>query len=536
MTDRDDLEERLRSYLRRRGTATVPPFMTRPPRRRRPLLGAVAAVAVAVCVGGAFAGVILVGRHPSAGASAPVLGSCSLSAGGPPPGVTPSLEPVPQGAVGPAWSGQVGQPREVEGTTAFGTDGTCIVAVGVVTGQIEWSAAPPAGHPDLFGLTADASTVLVATGVTVGQAPALEFPVVNELVAYDSATGQPRWAVALPDDGQGLPAVLTGGVVVVSGADGSLLGLSESDGHQLWSDPAPAGCTTGGSTTGVAEAAVVGAAPAGQGALALVADGCPGGGSVVAVDASTGITRWTWPAPRGWTVDVQEAAAVSTGSSAEFAVTAPISLLPSANAPASVAPAPAPALSTAIGNAYQVSGSSDVVVLDGATGGVRWDLAGVVGQGIVAVGGDGILCVLTDAGADCRSAQDGTRAWSTTWPGSNASADAPALSCVDRVMQSCVASAGGVLYLALATASTPAYPPEWTPTTPYGSFVLTALSLANGRRVLAIPLPAFSVQSDHAVSLALPPAVLAAGGGMVLVSPQFEETGLVEAFAEPGAG
>jgi hypothetical protein len=52
--------------------------------------------------------------------------------------------------------------------------------------------------------------------------------------------------------------------------------------------------------------------------------------------------------------------------------------------------------------------------------------------------------------------------------------------------------------------------------------------------VASVTLPAFNnSRSDHAVSLAVPPAVLAVGDGMVLVSPQFEETDVVEAFSEP---
>ena len=61
--------------------------------------------------------------------------------------------------------------------------------------------------------------------------------------------------------------------------------------------------------------------------------------------------------------------------------------------------------------------------------------------------------------------------------------------------------------------------------------MLTALNLATGRTEATLTLPAYNVESDHAVSLAMPPAVLLAAGGMVLVSPQFEETDVVEAFA-----
>jgi hypothetical protein len=52
-----------------------------------------------------------------------------------------------------------------------------------------------------------------------------------------------------------------------------------------------------------------------------------------------------------------------------------------------------------------------------------------------------------------------------------------------------------------------------------------------GKVMSRLPLPAFDVQSDHAVSLGLPPAVLVVADGLALVSPQFEETDTVEAFA-----
>ena len=63
--------------------------------------------------------------------------------------------------------------------------------------------------------------------------------------------------------------------------------------------------------------------------------------------------------------------------------------------------------------------------------------------------------------------------------------------------------------------------------------MITALDLATGRTVATLPLPSFKAQSDHAVSLALPPAVLAVADGKVLVSPQTHETYVVQAFVIP---
>jgi outer membrane protein assembly factor BamB len=113
------------------------------------------------------------------------------------------------------------------GGTAYGTEydtatkTECIVAVDLATGGLEWDSPPPAGHPDLFGVVADGSTILAPTGVDVGNAPALVLPLVNQLAAYDSLTGVVRWTVDIPDDGQGIPALMLGGVVVVSEADGT---------------------------------------------------------------------------------------------------------------------------------------------------------------------------------------------------------------------------------------------------------------------------------------------------------------------------
>ena len=70
------------------------------------------------------------------------------------------------------------------------------------------------------------------------------------------------------------------------------------------------------------------------------------------------------------------------------------------------------------------SQTTDVVVLDPGSGRTLWDLTDVVGQ-LLTAGGAGTLCVLTDAGADSRSALDGAPRWSITWPGSNASSQPP---------------------------------------------------------------------------------------------------------------
>jgi outer membrane protein assembly factor BamB len=483
-------------------------------------------------------GVVGCGGQPSSSTFPPA--SCSLPQVAATGSASATAGLRAHGAAVPVWSAAIGRPSVVEDGTAYATrQGHCIVAVDVATGRLDWIAAPTSEHPELFDVVADGSTVLAAAGIEVGQAPAAVFPVVAQLTAYDPTTGHSRWAVVIPSDGQGMPGLLTGSVVVVSQADGSVLGLKESDGHPLWRDHAPAGCASN-STRGLQpNAAMIGMGSPRDGTSAIIAYACPAGGSIAAIDPVNGARRWNWRVPQGWNVDAQMAATVDTGNPDGHVVAVPISLVPAANAPPIVAPAPGPSHPTKIANVYGYSETSDVVVLDPSTGRPLWDLIDVAGQALTAVGGAGSLCILTDAGADCRGAQDGAPLWSMTWPGRNASATHPALSCIDQAAreQPCAVSANGFLYLALATESTPAYPPTPGPPTSSGSFVITALSMATGKTIATLPLPSFNnLQSDHSVSLALPPAILMVADGMVLVSPQFQETDVVEAFSKPSSG
>jgi outer membrane protein assembly factor BamB len=439
----------------------------------------------------------------------------------------------------PRWSADVGRPAFVEGTTAYGTAvAHCIVAFELATGDIDWSISPPSGHPVLSAVTGDASIVLAATGVEVGQPPGGVFPAVDELAAYDRPTGVLRWTVAIPNDGQGMPALLTGSVVVVTEADGSVIGLSESDGEQLWRDGAPKGCHGSSTDQLQPNASVVGVGSDRSGTSALIAYACPAGGAVAAIAPSNGAVQWTWRVPAGWDLDAQMATTIDAGTPDGRVAAVPISLVPAAVAPRVVASPPGPVRRTTLSNLYGYSESNDVVVLDTTTGRPLWDLTDVPGQALSVVGGAGSVCGLTDGGADCRSALDGAPRWSATWPGRNASATYPALSCVDQAAttQPCIVSANGVLYVALATSSAPAYPPTPGPPSPSGTFLITALNLATGTTIATLPLPAFANRSDHAVSLALPPAILAVADGVVLVSPQFQGTDVVQAFTQPGPG
>jgi outer membrane protein assembly factor BamB len=375
----------------------------------------------------------------------------------------------------------------------------------------------------------------------VGHAPAMVFGAVDDLIAYNPVTGEPMWSFGFPDDGQGMPALLAGGTVVVSEADGSVVGLSESDGRQLWRNPPPAGCASSGMQDLQPNAAGIGVMPGsapGSPIDAVIGYRCPAGGSVVQIDPSDGVAAWKWPVPEGWTLDPQMASTVNTGSALGYVPVVPISLAAPANAPPVTAPAPGPTRRTAIDNVYGYSQSNDVVVLNPATAQPLWDLENVVGLGLSVVGGAGSLCVLTDAGGDCRDALTGVSLWSTQWPGVHASSRYPALNCVDMVVmaQRCAVSAGGLLYLALATDAAPgdANPPGRPES---GIFVLTELNMATGASVASLPLPAFNPGPDGiGVCLVGPPAVLLVADGLALVSPQFEETDVIEAFALPASG
>ena len=493
------------------------------------------AAIAALSLVGAF-GVVACGGQPAGSELASV--SCSIPSASAASSPTTTVAAKAQSVAVPVWAAAVGRPSTVVGGTAYGTgstDGNCITAIDVATGRVEWTVAPPAGHPTLFDVVADPSTVLAATGANPGNGPGLDAPTVNQLAAYDSATGRLRWELALPDDGQQMPGLLAGSFLVVAEADGSLLGLSETNGHQIWRDRAPKGCAAGTQDGLQPNAAVLGLGPIVGGVPTVIATSCAEAGGIVAIDAANGARRWTWNVPKGWELDPQMSNTVSTGAPEGTAVAAVIGLIPPANAPATVAPAPGPLLPTTIANVYGYAETDDVVMLDAFTGHTLWDLTDVVGQ-LLPVGGAGSICVLTDAGADCRSATDGAARWSMNWAANNASASHPAMQCMDQAGsgQSCAVTADGLLYLALPTASTPGYLPLPGPSSPAGTFVVAALRMDTGKVVTKLPLPAFvDAGSSIATSLSAPPAVLIAADGLVLVTPDYEETDVVEAFAAP---
>jgi len=466
-------------------------------------------------------------------------GGCTIPDSSPYRGAAAALGLDAQGATAPVWSARTGNALAVEGDWSFGIDyvddsGTaCVVATNLASGRIQWAAKPPADHPSLLGLIADSTTILAAVGNQFGQAPAFVADFTTGLAAYDPATGTPRWKFSFPQDSQTVPAVLAGGVVVVTEADGTVVGLDESDGQQLWKNPARGTCPEWQAALGPEAVPVGPLTLSGTGqTVAVVGYGCLTAGGVEALNPEDGSTVWNWAVPEGWSLNTQMLTTVDTGPPTGDVPVVPISLVPAANAPPVTAPDPSPAVPTVIDNPYDPSQANDVVVLDSATGQPLWDLKGAAGQAIAAVGGVGSLCILTDSGADCRTAGDGAPRWSYYWPGNGASGTFPPLECIDRavISQSCAISADGHLYVALATDAAPADDNPETLPPRAGLFDLTELDLVSGAQLSRIPLPAYDDPDGIGVCLAGPPAVLQVSDGLALVSPQFQEGDVIEAF------
>jgi len=490
----------------------------------------------------ALAGLMMLGALAGCGASRPLSGSlsgggCTLPDSSPYSGAPATLGLNGKGATVPVWSARIGHPMVVNGDQSFGiayegsSGSACVVAITLTTGQIQWAIKAPTTHPALLGVIGDSVTVLAAVGNQFGQAPAMVYAATTGLVAYDVATGAVRWTFTVPADSQAVPAVLAGGMVVVTEADGTVVGLEEDNGQTLWKDAAHQGCS------GWLESLSPGAVPVGPLTVsstgqtaAVIGYGCPTGGGVEALNPTDGSILWNWVAPEGWTPAPQMLTTVDTGSPTGEVAVVPISQVARANAPPVTAPAPAPALPTVIDNLYGWSQTNDVVVLDPGTGRPLWDLEGVAGQAVEAVGGADNLCVLTDVGADCRRASDGALRWSLYWPGKAASSTYPALSCIDQ-SAACAITADGRLYVALATDAAVGdddNPPNSPPQS--GIFDLTELDLGSGTRITSLPLPGYDNPNAIGVSLIGPPGVLQVSNGLALVSPQLGEADVIEAF------
>jgi outer membrane protein assembly factor BamB len=133
------------------------------------------------------------------------------------------------------WSGRTGPVVATSGESAFSLEGACVVAFKVSDGHELWSWRDQR-HPYLAGVVASQDVVVVASGTTVGTAPAAVFPVVNHLFGLDAATGRQLWSRTIRNHGQSVPAVFASSHLVLSLASGTVLGLDPATGSTVWSD------------------------------------------------------------------------------------------------------------------------------------------------------------------------------------------------------------------------------------------------------------------------------------------------------------
>jgi outer membrane protein assembly factor BamB len=120
----------------------------------------------------------------------------------------------------------------VDGTRAFvGDESGKVSSIDLTDGTLAWSE--PAGTI--------AGPVAAGDGIVVAVIAASDTSRSTTVVAFDEETGERRWSVT-PDATAtfgSLPSIARG-VVVVAFPDGSVLGLSTSDGSQVWSERVPA--------------------------------------------------------------------------------------------------------------------------------------------------------------------------------------------------------------------------------------------------------------------------------------------------------
>lgn len=415
-------------------------------------------------------------------------------------GLSPSRGPAP------LWSGRVGRVVAVYGNQAYtllsGSSGEvrCVASFDVATGRLLWEV-PTSGTEWPFGLAAGTQVVVEAAGgVPAGSGPApgdlgsgafsgpAIVPVVNKLIGLDPKTGTPLWTLAIPDDGQEVPAAVVGSTVVVSDPSGDLRGVAARTGAQEWSEPAPPDCRPTPGGAGFTASQILAAGP-----VTVVNYDCAGRDEVAGVDAATGRRRWVWSTGSRYSVDWQ-----ISDSSGDGVV--------------GIASDSAPSTIRRVG--WQLAASrggidgqstEDVVVLSLTDGQPLWAMDDVPAQ--LAVGADhGQLCVITPEGVECRDAADGQGGWQ--W--------APALlpkpstgSPLESGTQSGEALSGGYLYWAAPTgaASDP-------------SFDLLTVDDATGSLVSEVELPSYATR-PYPVSVGAPPGVIAVAKGTVLVSAEF---------------
>jgi outer membrane protein assembly factor BamB len=425
-----------------------------------------------------------------------------------------------RGVPAPLWSERAGVVVAVAGTAAIADDG-CIVAVDARDGRQRWAWRPvPAGKSPaprtmaaLAGVTAGAGIVVVPTGRTRGGAAGTAaFPVVTGLAGLDARTGRQRWARTVGDDGQALPAVVAAGRVVVSEADGTLMGLAAASGARLWADPPPRGCRPGSGAAGE-QGLHPGASVLAGGQLVTVVYRCGDFPEVAGLDPVTGARRWVWRAPDGSVVSAATAAGPVPGM---------VALLGGGFGQAATAHRGSWPLGPV---GYQ---ASQVVALEVASGRPVWQLDGAPASAEVFAGGHR-FCVASQFGVECLHPRSGTEAWQwrpAVVPGNGGPASS---------LGGVTAAAGQLYVVAPASAAGRIDANSTTQRAAPGIFHLRIMDMATGQVTGDLPLPAYYGDPRTAggvvVSVRLPPGVLAAGAGLVFVDPQLGSSDVVEAFA-----
>ena len=414
-----------------------------------------------------------------------------------------------QGVPTPMWSARAGSVEAVEGLSTFTVLDGCVLALSQVSGQEEWGWAPARGA-QLMGVTAGSGIVVVATGVVKGTAPAMIYAVVDGLVGLDARTGRELWRRPLAHDGQAIPmpASVAGGDVVVSEANGAVVGLSAATGSERWSDPPPVACvppSDSGAQTGLSPVASV--LPGGP--AVTVSYQCRASSSeVVGYDPATGAKTWAWRAPAGWSVQYQSPVGSAPGV---------IGLV--ASGPGSIS---ARRVVWPFGPAgYE---SYDVVAVDEVSGRPLWEMEGVPASSGV-YGGAGELCAASGFGVECLNPESGALIW--RWQ----PVDAPANGGQAGPSPGVVASSERLYLVAPTEAARRIDSQSTTQQSPPGTFDLRVTNMATGQVVEDQPLPAYYGGSQGVVvSVDAPPGVMAVGTAVVLVSPQVQESDVVEAF------
>jgi len=424
-------------------------------------------------------------------------------------GASPALGLTSAAGASPVWSGRTGWIAATSETESFSVENGCVLAFTVSDGQQQWSWSDQK-HPYVGGAIADNAIAVVATGNDVGTGPADAYPVVDHLVGLDAATGRELWSRPLANDGQSIPAVFAGADVVVSLADGAVLAIDPTTGATAWSDPAPASCHLGPPNGPSVDAAVVAGGPS-----ATVEYNCLTGvdhvnnndNMVAELNPANGTMEWSWQ-PGGLSLEYQSSVASSDGV---------IAVVDAGGSGSEV-----PGTEWGLGpTGYQ---TYEVVGIDQTDGRPLWKLTTVPTDAAV-YAGPAQLCVVSQFGVSCRAARTGAQTWEWRPVVVPASGAMP-------MMGNAPADDGGILYLIAPTVAAARIDTgSTTQRSGPGIFRLVAVNLAGGAVTLSIPLPAFYGGPDGVVvSLISPPGVEAVSDGTVIISPQFHETDITEAF------